>query len=178
VLLLSGDAENGDSKKGFTAVQINDDIFDIDLDKARADEYWESYRHIVEGALSQGKVLYVGTEDGWQRSDEKQLYRWYFPYYRDVPVLEGIKPDKEFTVKFTKPVDVDEVKGKIQLIDAETGERVPCSYCQISDTQIKVMPDELLQNGREYYLVIREGIRARSGACLRQGVLCRAVVEE
>lgn len=178
VLLLSGDAENRDSKKGFTAIQIKEDILDVDLSKAQADEYWESYRNIVESALSQGKVLYVGTDDGWQKSDERQLHKWYFPYYDEVPVLEGIKPNKEFTVEFSKPVDVDEINGKIQLIDADTGERISCSFYQVSDTQVKVVPNELLQKGKEYYLVIQEGIRSRSGAYLKQGVLCRVVVEE
>ncbi|MBM7581721.1 carboxyl-terminal processing protease [Caldicoprobacter guelmensis] len=179
VLLLGGDAENRNSKEGFTAVQIKEgDILDVDLSKARSDEYWESYRHIIESALNEGKELYIGTDDGWQKSGELQLYRWYYPYYDEVPVLKGIKPDKEFTVTFSKPVDAGEVKGKIQLIDAETGERTPCSVFQLSDNQVKVVPDELLQSGREYYLVIEEGIRARTGAYLGQGVLCRAVVEE
>lgn len=178
VLLLNGDAESWDSKNGYVAVQVEDCIYDVDLSKAQTDEYWESFRHIVEMALEQGKLLYVGTDEGWQKSDETRLHRWYYPYYEEVPVLEGIKPDKEFTVTFSKPVEAAEVEGKIQLIDAETGERIPCSVFQVSDTQVKVVPDELLQNGREYYLIIQEGIKARDGAFLHKGVLCRTIVED
>lgn len=176
LLLLSGNAENSTSKKGFTAIKINEDILDMDLSEIQTDEHWETYRHIVERALSQGKQLYVGTDKGWQEICEFELHKLYFPYYDEVPILSDIRPDKEFTVTFSKPVNVDEVKEKIQLIDAKTGERVSCSFYQMSDMQVKVVPDELLQNGREYYLVIQEGINSRNGVYLKQGVLCRAIV--
>lgn len=178
ILLLSGDAESRGHKGDWVSVEFGSNIYDIDLNMARQDEFWESYKQLIESALDQGAKLYVMAGNGRKESDERQIHRWYYPYYDEVPVLEGIKPDKEFTLTFSKPVDADEVKDKIQLIDSETGQRISCSVYQVSDTQVKVVPEENLQNGREYYLIMQEGIRARNGASLRQGVLCRAVVEE
>jgi len=179
LLLLNGDAENRDSKEEFMAIDIKGKIYDIDLKKARQDEYWEGYRAIINDALAKRRSIFIGTSAGWKVFEEEgDIYRYYFPDYKELPLLADIVPDKVFSVTFSKPINPHTLDNRIYLINSNSGERVNCEIREIDNLgkTVKLAASQLLERGREYYLVMDKGIQATDGEELKQGALCRVVV--
>lgn len=98
--------------------------------------------------------------------------------YKELPAIGGIPVDKEFTITFSKGVDINSARERIVLQDIVTGDEIPCEiYLGGVNRIIKIKPTVLLGKGREYILVIHDGIKAEDGATLNQGVVCRAIVD-
>lgn len=181
LLLLWGDAENKKSKQGYMGIEVDGVLYDISLEQARQDEYWESYRTLINDAMQKGRDVLIGTAEGWKPFGQQiWIHRYYYPNHKELPLLADIEPDKVFSITFSQPVDPDTLNDKIYLIDSNTGERINCKVEEIDDTGeiVKVTAVQLLEGGREYYLVIDKGIQALAGGNLEQGVLCRAKVAD
>lgn len=137
--------------------------YNLTDEQIRKDHSWDSSLY---PASSKVKYTYVPS------------YSTKYQNYEELPTLGKIPANKEFTVTFSKGVDINSVKEQIALLDIATGNEIPCEIYFGSERRIvKVKPAVLLTKGREYILVIHEGIKGEDGAELKQGTVCRAYVD-
>lgn len=177
--LLLGSSEGEEDKSGYIQIRTGPNIFEIDMDRARNDEYWEVFNEILSGAHSKIKIK-KGNEEGWEditKDEIKNSYMLLYPDYRYLNKLSDVPTDKEFTIRFSAEIDMDTVNEEsIELIDIETGERVLLDFEAKGNTGIKVVPDEELKAGGNYWLIVHDFIEGQKGGRLNQGVLCEVSV--
>jgi len=137
--------------------------YNLTDEQIRKDHSWDFFLY---PASSKVKYTYVPS------------YSTKYQNYEELPTLGKIPANKEFAVTFSKGVDINSVKEQIALLDIATGNEIPCEIYFGSERRIvKVKPAVLLTKGREYILVIHEGIKGEDGAELKQGTVCRAYVD-
>ncbi|WP_432662559.1 S41 family peptidase [Wukongibacter baidiensis] len=179
--LLLGDSGSEEDKSGYMQIQIGPNTFEIDMDKAREDEYWEAFNDILREADSDMEIK-RGSETGWEDVTEDEIensYRLLYPEYRVSDKLSDVSASKEFTIRFSDEVDMDTVtEESIELIDIENSERVPLDFKAKGNGKIRAIPDESLENGKSYWLIVHDSVRGENGSRLNQGVLCEVLVEK
>lgn len=137
--------------------------YNLTDEQIRKDHSWDFFLY---PASSKVKYTYVPS------------YSTKYQNYEELPTLGKIPANKEFAVTFSKGVDINSVKEQIALLDIATGNEIPCEIYFGSERRIvKVKPAVLLTKGREYILVIHEGIKGEDGTELKQGTVCRAYVD-
>lgn len=179
--LLLGDSSSERDKSDYMQVKAGANTFDMDMDKAREDEYWEVFNGILREADSNIEIR-KGNETGWVKAADDEIensYRLLYPEYKYSPELSGVSTGKEFTIKFTDEVDINTVtEESIELIDIETGERVSLDFEAKGVKNIKVVPSESLEQGKAYWFIVHDSVRGQNGNKLNQGVLCEVSVEK
>ena len=137
--------------------------YNLTDEQMRMDHSWDSSLY-----PSSSKVKYT----------YESSYSAEYQNYKELPTLGEIPANKEFTVTFSKGVDINSARAQIVLLDIATGDEIPCEiYLGRESSIIKIKPTVLLTKGREYILVIQEGIKAEDGTGLKQGAVCRAFVD-
>ena len=137
--------------------------YNLTDEQIRKDHSWDFFLY---PASSKVKYTYVPS------------YSTKYQNYEELPTLGKIPANKEFAVTFSKGVDIKSVKEQIALLDIARGNEIPCEIYFGSERRIvKVKPAVLLTKGREYILVIHEGIKGEDGTELKQGTVCRAYVD-
>lgn len=137
-------------------IQIEKDgfYFQIDLDKARKDEYWEEMNEILNEL---GK-----TQSKWDNM---------YPYYKMFNKLE-VAVDKEFTVKFSKNINPSSVNDEVvELINADNGKRVETNIKVEQGNKIKIKPKANLEIGEVYWLLVKKGITTLDNKPLKEDVI-------
>lgn len=132
----------------------------VDLSLARQPDYWPVYAVVL------------------QALNEAPYWEHYYPGYHLINQLEDVLPDKEYTVKFNLPVVPDTINSDtVQLIKSDTGERIAAGFAFEDEKTVKVRPDAALEAGKEYWLLISEGITSKSGSSLKKPVVATITVE-
>jgi len=145
------------------AGRVTYEYYNLTDEQMRKDHSWDSSLYPPSSRV---KYIY------------KPSYSGGYQNYKELPALGGIPVDKEFTITFSKGVDINSARERIVLQDIATGDEIPCEiYLGGINRIIKIKPTVLLGRGREYILVIHDGIKAEDGATLNQGVVCRAIVD-
>ncbi len=165
-------------KNEYIQLLIEGKVYEIDLKKARQADYWEAYAQLVSKVKDYSKDIKLGTYFGWRiRASQmwQTPWRFYYPDYIELPRLQDVSINKEFTVKFSGPVGDAIHQDYIELIHQGTGERVELNLSPIDERSYKVVPSELLTPGESYYLVIHmEQITGRQ----QKGYLTQVTVEK
>lgn len=158
-------------------LKVGDTPWEISLDKARSSAYWASYSELTR-TLSSHADLRKGTEAGWNTFSEADFAaNWplFYPSYRGLNELTELPLDKKFTVRFTAPIDWTSVtRESLELIESESGTRIPLEFAPIDDKAVSVIPEELLEAGKTYWLITHRGIHGKDGVALREGALAVA----
>ncbi|EYE89764.1 protease [Fervidicella metallireducens AeB] len=68
--LLLGKSTDVINKSGYLKVKIGSREFEIDLNKAKDEKYWDVYRNILENVNKD--EVYLGTDKGWQKAEIKE----------------------------------------------------------------------------------------------------------
>lgn len=149
--------------------------WEIPLDQARAPEYWSIYKEFVQGNTFPGGFSWLSGGSQWKSfsdAEQKALWPLFYPGYKGMSELSELPSDKTFTVRFTAPIDFESVtKATIELIESESGKRIPVKFESVDDRSVKVIPEELLESGKTYWLATHKGIIGQDGSTLREGVL-------
>jgi carboxyl-terminal processing protease len=151
--------------------------WDISLDKVRTPEYWPTYAELLRSLSAHSDLRQGSGTNGVNFSEEDWSRKWplFYPSYRSVNELTELPLDKKFTVRFTAPIDWSTVNDKsLELIESETGARVPLEFEPMSDREVRVIPEAFLAEGKTYWLLTHQGIHGRDGAVLREGALAVA----
>jgi len=176
--LLLGSSGEKEDNTGFIQFKSGPNTFEIDLDAARSAEYWPVYKEILNSA-SKSSELKIGTGSGWKEVTVEPERNWllFYPDHGYLGELNEVPVDKVFKIRFSGKVDWRTVnKESVELIDIETGERVPVNFQPVSDRVVEAIPGEYLKPGAAYWLVIHDAVRGVNGTRLKQGVLVRVKV--
>lgn len=175
-LLLSTSSGRMD-RRGYLKLTLGGREFEIDLKLARLPGYLEAFNRIIDSASD----IKVGTIDGWDNiSVSIPSDRWnaLYPGFQKLANLDEVPVDKKFTIKFSSPVDAGSIKSDdIELVDATTGERVPLSFENVGDSDIKATPEKSLTLGASYYILVNDSIRSKDMQAMSTGVISLVTVQ-
>lgn len=151
--------------------------WEIPLKKVRASAYWATYSELTRTLVSHAD-LSKGSGSGWNTFSEADwAANWplFYPSYRGLNELTELPLDKKFTVRFTSPIDWTSVtRESLELIESESGARIPLEFEPVDDQAVRVIPAELLEAGKTYWLLTHRGIHGKDGVALREGALAVA----
>lgn len=172
-LLLKGLVEPNSNPSGSVRVYANSKFWEIPLDQAKNTEFWQTYGELVSNLSPEN--LQKGTDQGWlsfSNEDKTKLWPLYYPEYREIKGLQEVPLDKKFTVTFSGPINWESVTSEsLELIEKESGKRVPLNFTPLNDKQLQVIPTDLLEAGKTYWLITHPTILDKDGTALRDGAL-------
>ena len=159
--LLSGKCRNNTDKTGFLKITLDDREFNIDLNMAKKEEYWATFKYIIEH-VSKSKV-YMGTKDGWTNVPDKyfsNIYNFFYSDYKLLDTLNNVPEDKEFTVTFNQEINFDLSSNiTMEIINSDTGKRIAFDINMIKGNKAVLTPKEKLDKGQTYYIKIKNVIK-------------------
>jgi carboxyl-terminal processing protease len=171
--LLMGTPGHPSNREGFIFISVGGKGYAVDVNKATKDQYWEAFEYIMEKyPLSS---MRLGTASGWgsmpvDAADKK--WKLYYPNHRELSRLDNVLVDKKFTAAFSENIDMSSVDSKsVELIDAESGERVPLSFEQVDSKKVVATPKNVLKKGQTYYFVINTSVKGIEGDSLSEGTV-------
>lgn len=133
----------------------------ISLKQAQTPDYWRAYAEMMGNVGS--AYTHEELEKGWPL---------YYPDYQELKGLQDVPLDKKFTVTFSGPINWETVTAEsLELIDKESGERVPLEFKPLSDNKLQVIPDDLLKSGKTYWMVVHHTIQDQNDETLRENAL-------
>lgn len=175
-LLLSSTSLPMD-KSGYMRIDLEGKEFYIDLKMARSEKYWSTFTYILsENSLN----AYRGTKVGWEKITREQLNNNILQGFSNYKILSDLKKDinvdKHFTIKFNMAIDYDSIKSEgVELMADTTGKRIPIKL-DINNNTVIVTPDEQLDKGQIYYLVVNDSVRDAKGNKINQGTVIKYIV--
>ena len=177
VLMLAGSIQgNGDGQEVADLVQFTagGKDWNISLEEARNPEYWSAYRELIQNNSFPGGFSWRHNSD-WaaiSQSEQDALWPLFYPGYHGMSELKDLAVDKTFTVRFTAPIDFKSVtENSFELIESESGKRMPVTFEQVDERSVKVIPQGLLEPEKTYWLLTHQGIAAKDGSILKEGAL-------
>ncbi|EHL04188.1 peptidase, S41 family [Desulfitobacterium hafniense DP7] len=177
VLMLAGSIQgNGDGQEVADLVQFTagGKDWNISLEEARNPEYWSAYRELIQNNSFPGGFSWRHNSD-WaaiSQSEQDALWPLFYPGYHGMKELKDLAVDKTFTVRFTAPIDFKSVtENSFELIESESGKRMPVTFEQVDERSVKVIPQGLLEPEKTYWLLTHQGIAAKDGSILKEGAL-------
>ncbi|MED4453956.1 S41 family peptidase [Metabacillus fastidiosus] len=177
--LLFAHLENQTTDVGDIQLTLNQKEFIISPETARTSGFWRAYKDIFD-AVSPSTVIKMKTLDGWRKvtlEDTEEMWPLYFPTYRHINKIIDAPLNKKFTVKFSQELNEQTIsKDNIELIEKDTGERMPIQFNLLNQKYVEVVPELQLKPETSYWLVVHpDGIQARNKNKLKQGVIAEAV---
>lgn len=171
--LLMGTPGGARDRSGFIYLPIAGKGYAVDVNKATKDQYWEAFQYILH-KYPLGSMK-VGTAAGWGSAPidaANKEWKLYYPNYRELSKLDNVPVNKKFTVAFSEDVSIAGVDGKsIELIDADTGERVPLSFEKVEAKKVVATPKKELEKGQKYYFVVNPVVKGTRGNGLSEGTV-------
>ncbi len=159
--LLSGKCRNNIDKRGFVKITLDEREFNIDLNMAKSEEYWSTFKYII-GHASKSKV-YIGTKDGWKNAPDEyfnNIYKFFYSDYKLLDTLNKVPEDKSFTVTFNKEINFDLNSNiTMEIINSNTGKRVDFDINILKGSKAVLTPKEKLDKGQTYYIKIKDVIK-------------------
>ncbi|MDR0435129.1 MAG: carboxyl-terminal protease, partial [Gracilibacteraceae bacterium] len=179
-LLLNAPAAemSGSETVGYIRVHTPAGIYKISLEDLRSENFWVAGRLIL--ALDKNIKLDRGTVNGWEYFPPGlHSHYLYYPGYRNAGILSNVPPDKVFTLSASLTVDwLTATPERVELIDAQTGRRLPYTVAATAAGALELRPGELLTPGSDYWLVLR-GLKDMAGGDIPPEVaVIRAAVAE
>lgn len=96
--------------------------------------------------------------------------------FNNMTALENVPETKEFTVTFSDSIADNLQTQKIELVKLG-GKSIPVSLKQKSDTQYVITPNETLEKGAAYLLLIHPTFQSQSGKMMKHGVYVEVTVQ-
>lgn len=160
--------------RGYVKIDFGDKTLVLKLSRAVDPLFWQSYMKLLDFAAKDGSVMF-GNGAGWSEAPKRYLdnvAKMYFPSYREETKLTNVRIDSEFRIPFkTKMVNRSLNSKNIELIDIQTGNRVPVSFRTTDNRVVFVSPKDNLQYGKTYYLVIHPNILQSNNKPLGYGTI-------
>ena len=176
--LLLSSTSVPENKSGYVRVDLDGKEFYVDLKMARSEEYWTAFTYIL--SKSSLNNTYRGTNEGWDKITSKELASNFLLGFSNYKILSDLKKDinvdKHFTINFNMPIDLDSIKSQgIELMKETTGKRISIKL-EISNNTVIATPNEALEKGQTYYLVVNDSVRDTKGKKIKQGIVIKYIV--
>lgn len=125
---------------------------------------------------------YSGEFDDYIESCKGAKNIVFLPKKEGVPVQEDIIPEvKRFTIKFNKAVNASSARPYIELwqeVDGEFQITLSSVESDFNDNKAIVFRPDYLEKNSRYLLIIKEGIKSKSGESLKGKVLWEFTTEK
>lgn len=95
--------------------------------------------------------------------------------YKVLPALSNIPPDKVFNINVSIDSDINTLRNKVELIKLGGG-AIPISVSPRNGRYFEVTPEQELQIGEEYLLLVHPGWESTEGVPSKAGVIVQASV--
>ncbi|MDR1961232.1 MAG: PDZ domain-containing protein [Gracilibacteraceae bacterium] len=178
-LLLAGHDTVPPDVDGYIRVQTPAGRYAFSLEDLRSETFWLAGRIIL--SLERDVRLERGTAAGWEYLPAGlHSHLLYYPGYRSAGILNDVPPDKVFTLSAgEQSVDwMTVTPERVELIDAQTGRRLPYTVKESETGMLELRPGEQLIPGADYWLVLH-GLKDMSGRLLPPELaVIRASVEK
>ncbi|NMA68903.1 MAG: PDZ domain-containing protein [Desulfitobacterium sp.] len=149
--------------------------WEIPLSQARTPKYWSAYQEFVGNLIDSPWDVFWWEGSNWQvysKEEKERIWPFFYPGYKEMPELVDIPLNKTFTIKFNGGIDFSTINGQtVELIDQESGQRVPLRYQLVGTQEVRATPIDPLEESKTYWLAINKGIKGRDGSNLAQGAL-------
>jgi carboxyl-terminal processing protease len=176
--LILSPASSAENKNEYVQFSLSGMTVEIDTRLAREQEYWQAYAEILDRI---GIGLAKGTTEGWKSISTEDLADrrlLYYPTYKLGNKLSDVPIDKIFTVYFPHDINTDAISpSNIELIAADSGERVPFDLKTLSDSQLQIVPEQTLKPGATYWITVHPGIKYANDSSLDQGTVFNVTVQ-
>ncbi|MDR1321628.1 MAG: PDZ domain-containing protein [Gracilibacteraceae bacterium] len=162
LLLNTHSAAASGGADGYIRVHTPAGLYTVSLDDLRTENFWLAGRLIL--ALEKDVALDRGTAAGWEYLPSGlHSHYLYYPGYRSAGILNNVLPDKVFTISASLEVDwMTATRERVELINAQTGRRLPYTLAANSDGALELRPGEPLTPGADYWLVLH-GLKDLAG---------------
>lgn len=164
-------------KSSYIKIVLNYNSYYIDLNEARKDENWESYKEILKKINKSN--MYIGSGEKWinlkdyTSIDELQGF---YPYGKLFKDLLKNKNDTTITINFNNSLVKDSINdNNIELINSETGERVAITQ-ELNNNKLILKLKKQWESGKTYYLILHKEIKSISGKNLTKDVLGKITI--
>ena len=161
-------------KTGYLNVTTPFYNYAVSISELRKPDNWSAGAQLLASDL---KTTYIqlGTKDGWTTINEDWLQserqKIYYPDYADKGQMLDTPLSKKFTITFDRDIEWASVdRGDIELIKADTGQRINYSVTIKDSKEMVVSPDKPLEPNAEYWLVVGSDIMTKSGERIKCGV--------
>jgi len=150
---------------------VNTWEINVDPERAHSARFWKAWRSMIQGAAAD--MLYIGNDTlGWSEISQEEyqsLWPLYYPGYKYYGDLTPVQADGEIKVSLAEELDPRYINfSTVELVKADSGERVKIAASLTGAKDILVKPAAKLGSG-EYWLVLHDNIRLRSGDRIDQG---------
>ncbi|MGI5901496.1 MAG: S41 family peptidase [Desulfitobacteriia bacterium] len=171
-LLLKNSNTKIEDKTGYLKLKAGPNDFILSLADLRQEKNWQAGQRLFD--IVRSADLKLGTEEGWSSVSEeflKERENIYYPGYSKVGNLTQVPLNKMFTITFNCYIDYETINGEsIELIQLNTGERLPCTFTAVDRFRLKAKPQKELQAQTDYWLVIHPEVKSADGRHIRGGV--------
>lgn len=145
-----------DNTKGYVKVNFNNKTAIFNLVKVQNSTYWQAYKCLLDLALKNGSVFF-GNGTAWTPVPKQYLsdvMKMYYPSYNESKTISNVSTHSDFTLHFGANIKKSSYNNKnIELIDIQTGKRVPLYFYDAKDNQVSVSPLDDLKGDNTYYII-------------------------
>ncbi len=148
------------------ALELDSFIVAVDASRLRQAGYWKAWADIVDGIGD--ALVYYGNDSGWTEltAEERELqWPYYYPGYEFISDISV----QDISVDMKSGLNERYVNDfNIELINADSGQRVKAELKVVNDSTFSCQPIEPLESG-EYWLVVHDSMRFADGERLPRG---------
>lgn len=176
--LLLSSTSVPENKSGYIRIDFNGRAFYINLKMARTEEYWTEFNYILSKNSSYN--AYRGSNIGWEKISSEELSNKMLQGFSNYKILADLKKDinvdKHFTINFNMPIDYNSIKSQgIELMTETTGKRISIEL-DVNNNKVIVTPNEQLEKGQTYYLIVNDSVLDTNGKKIKQGTVIKYIV--
>lgn len=103
------------------------------------------------------------SNEGWKL--------WY-PDYSLISNMTEVPTDKKFIINFSSEIKKESIfEGGIEIIDSNMQKRVDMNFTFLSEKRVQATPQEKLEEGKIYYLLIHKSIKGTYNNPIEQGIV-------
>ncbi|KOA20591.1 carboxy-terminal processing protease CtpB precursor [Clostridium homopropionicum DSM 5847] len=164
-------------KSSFIKIVLNDIPYYIDLNEARKDENWESYKEILKKINK--SQMFIGSGEKWVNLrdfasiDDAQGFYPYSELFKDI---KKVKNDTTIIINFNNTLVKESITdNNIELINSETGERIATTQ-ELNNNKLTLKLKKQWEAGKTYYLVLHKELMSISGKNLTKDVLGKITI--
>ena len=124
-------------------------------------------------------VLFISVSEVSFAASNDESYKLWYPNYKVINTLNDVPTNKKFTISFSNDVNGQTISNtNIELVDSVLNKKVPVNITLISSQKVQVVPVNALDAGKNYYLLVHNGVKNTFGGSLDQGTLAFVKVKK
>lgn len=89
-----------------------------------------------------------------------EAWRLWYPDYVPISNMTDVPIDKKFIINFSSAVKKESIyENGIELVDSNIQKKISMSYIFINEKKVQAVPEEKLEEGKTYFLLVHKSIK-------------------